>query len=153
MMYEASQQLHDILNAYLSIYVPCFVKIQPILMEPWAAKATKVCYIQNQVSYILTSLGSPAWPRDHCSSDRNAQARDIFTLWPVMPCYEYWNSSGHLKGSRNENQEHIKRQAKILVYTQIPGKTHHPLGADNYRHLSVPRSASAMQAAGNCGCW
>ena len=144
MMYEASQQLHDILNAYLSINVPCFVKIQPILMEPWAAKATKVCYIQNQVSHILTSLGSHAWPRDHCPSDRNAQVRDSFTRCPVMPWYVYWNSSGHLKGSRNENQEHIKRQAKIHVYSQIPGKTHHSLRAENYRHLSVPRSASAM---------
>ena len=39
-IFEKSQQLHDILNANLSMYVPIFVKIQPILTEQRAVKAT-----------------------------------------------------------------------------------------------------------------
>ena len=53
-MFQTSQQLHDIFNAYSPLYV--FVKIQPILTEQWAVKAIKVGKNQTQVWHSLTSL-------------------------------------------------------------------------------------------------
>ena len=35
-MFQTSQQLHDIFSAYSPLYVSIFVKIQPILVEQWA---------------------------------------------------------------------------------------------------------------------
>ena len=58
-IFQTSQQLHDIFNAYSPLYVSIFVKIQPILTEQWTLKAVKVCKNQTQVCHSLTSLWSP----------------------------------------------------------------------------------------------
>ena len=58
-MFQTSQQLHDIFNAYWPLFVSIFMNIEPNLTEQWAVKITIFCKNQTQVWLSLTSLWSP----------------------------------------------------------------------------------------------
>ena len=120
MMFEASQQLHDILKAYSSMFDPLFVKSIQSWRNSGQWKRPKSVKIKHKLGIPWPAYGHHTWPRDRCRSDRNAQDWDDFTLYPVMPWIYVLEQLGasHVLARHRKNQD-MSKQAKIQAYSRI----------------------------------
>ena len=106
MMFETSQQLHDILNVYSSMYVPYFVNFN---QSEW--KQPKSGKIRPKFGFSWPAYGHYAWPHDHCSSKRNVLG--LGWLHPVLSdAMGIQLGASHMIARHRENPEHVKGKSR-----------------------------------------